>query len=249
MVSRELLRLGRVKLDIVCMLMWRHFWRTLVAESFADISIHFWCDASPQVRGYELYAASLDLFAGGVSRRVLLPVVALPRYLMDAVGKAAALVWMIFLLAGPAFHSMQGFLTRVRSITTDQGTERKIADMPWFLDAWFELAGFQRPVQVPPSDWLFPRAMALPGWKHLWDLLIRRGLSSLRWFPGWLDTFKGLTSWLRHRQNIDVLAKDLEDKGRRGLAAVLKSLSLPPFANWRWSTLARLCRQLKKSIL
>lgn len=210
-------------------------------------SLYLWCDASPQFRGLEMFAASVDLFADMFYKRWLMPVVSLPRDALDAQGKTIALLWQILLLVGVSKTDIRSFLRRVRSITTDQGTERLIVSMPDFVPDFLEFVGM--PAARPEhgqQGWLFPRAIHMPGWKHLWDLMLRRALSSQRWFPVWLDHLKAMISWLRSRHNMEKLCKNWTRRGFVGLVSLAENTSLPTFAEWRWSTLTRCCRQLRK---
>ena len=81
--------------------------------------------------------------------------------------------------------------------------ERKIPNFPGVLPEFFYLVDpkFRGP-EPACSTWLFPRAVEMPGWMHQFDLLIRRGLSSLSFFPGWVDLMKALISFLRQSQHI-----------------------------------------------
>jgi hypothetical protein len=185
-VQYEVTRLARVRLDAVAMLAFRHFWKSL--QLIDDMFICVWCDASPQWRGQELFAASFDLLAPGYERRRTFPFVA-PEVGCDLVGKTVTLLWQIFLVVGPCFHSMRAFCNKVIGICTDMGVERNIAiavdmlpDFFWFIGAGDYSAFAQTR--------LFPNAVQLNGWRHLWDTVLHRGLLVLRWFPSWLDGFK-----------------------------------------------------------
>ena len=122
----------------------------------------------------------------------------LPVSLRDARGKAFSLLWQLWLHYGPRFETLRALLGQITSIVSDMGTERLICDMhdilPEFfarIDPSFDLASH------PAQCFLFPRAMMVQGWKHTMDLMFRKGLSSLRFFPGWLTGFKALVGVLR----------------------------------------------------
>ena len=80
------------------------------------------------------------------------------------------------------------FCSRVRAIVTDMGVERKLADMVDCIDE-FMLCHDPKYRDLGPADrvsHLFPRALQMGGWKHIWDGLIQKGLCSLRFLPcGW----------------------------------------------------------------
>lgn len=137
------------------------------------------------------------------------------------------------------------FLRRVRSLTTDQGVERLLADFPLVLPAFFRLIdpAFQAQ-RVTADALLFPRALAVPGWLHLWDFLIRRGLESLDFFPSWLQGLKALVHFLRGTQHSTVIARNLRQRGLAGAADLIEQARLPTFAAWRWGTLRLCCDRL-----
>ena len=78
----------------------------------------------------------------------------------------------------------------------------------------------QLPVHIDRGrKFLFPRAIEVGGWKHLFDNLIVRGLSSLAWFPGWLDKCKALVSFLRTITVIEELETQFIARGQTYTAA------------------------------
>lgn len=173
-VSYTCLRLARVRLDIVAMMVWRAFWSSLMGSAaFDDIHLYIYCDASPQ-KGSEYFASTLDVYdrRQGTWARWLLPCVVLDPTLMDAFGKTLALLWQVFLIAGPSFEAVRAFCNKVRSLTTDLGVERLVVQQPdWLPDFWQLLAPR---LPRPPADqsWLWPNAVSIPGWKHAWDGLL-----------------------------------------------------------------------------
>lgn len=246
MVHKEVLRRSRVRLDCVAMLLFRRFWATLldIVEEH-QVNLYLFADASPQWRGLEMYASSFDLVDGDNIVHKLFPLVALDKSFQDATGKCLALLWQVFLIVGPSYAMVSLFLRRVRSLTTDQGVERLLADFPLVLPAFFRLVdpAFQAQ-RVTADALLFPRALAVPGWLHLWDLLIRRGLESLDFFPSWLQGLKALVHFLRGTQHSTVIARNLRQRGLAGAADLIEQARLPTFAAWRWGTLRLCCDRL-----
>ena len=57
-VSYDVLRRTRVQLDVVAMLLWRKMWATL---DLSTVNIFMYADGSPQWRGKELYAVTMDV--------------------------------------------------------------------------------------------------------------------------------------------------------------------------------------------
>ena len=125
LMSDDVLRKARVQLDCAAMLYFQAFFQTAVLD---DINIILYVDGSPQHRGVEMFAASMDIIMGTWPniwwRRVLLPVVALARTQLDAIGKTIALLWQLTLVTGPALLPL--VLRRVRGILSDNGVERLI---------------------------------------------------------------------------------------------------------------------------
>ena len=83
----------------------------------------------------------------------------------------------------------------------------------------------------------WPRALAIPGWRHQIDLLIRFGVGTLRWFPLWLVRIKALTAFLRNDTHKQAITQRFAVVGLLGLVGVRQRLSIPSFADWRWGTL------------
>ena len=116
---------ARARLDIVNMKLFRMFVATL---DLALVGVHVFADGSPQFRGQELFASTIDVnLSPNVRMRRLLPCVSLPRWMADALSKTMALLWQFFLMVGPNFDTMRRWCDRVLSICTDMGAERKMA--------------------------------------------------------------------------------------------------------------------------
>ena len=245
-VSYTCLRLARVRLDIVAMMVWRAFWSSRMGSAaFDDIHLYIYCDASPQ-KGSEYFASTLDVYdrRQGTWARWLLPCVVLDPTLMDAFGKTLALLWQVFLIAGPSFEAVRAFCNKVRSLTTDLGVERLVVQQPdWLPDFWQLLAPR---LPRPPADqsWLWPNAVSIPGWKHAWDGLLQKGLCTLPWFPLWLTRLKAICGFFRIEGNRVTAARSLRAVGFGALSEIVKSFSFPSFADWRWGTLHAVMKEL-----
>ena len=239
-VHWELLRRARVRLDCTAMLLFRALWYDLMAGDAAQQTyVYLFTDASPQWRGLELFASSFDMMCEGRLLRKMLPMVSLRKEFMDSVGKCMAMLWQIFLMTGPTYGMVKAFCSRVRSITTDQGVERMLANFPCVLPDFFQglVDGKYQPPQEPRLAMLFPKAVSMPGWMHMWDLVIRRGLCTPRYFPKWLVGLKAVVAFMRKSTYIEALARSLRQKGLHGAADLLAFASLLGFAEWRWGTL------------
>ena len=231
-VSTDCLRRSRVRLDCVCMNLFRLFWATLIITS---VDIYLFADGSPQWRGLELFAASMDLhiFGMGIIRK-LLPCVSLPRWMASALSKCIAFLWQVFLMVGPSYSDVRNYCNRVRSITTDMGAERLMSGhgdvLIEFYECWLGIK-LHPSVHAAAPGHLFPRSIQIHGWKHLWDNLIQRGLTSLPWFPKWLDRLKALVAFLRSHSIQGELCSNFRERGCQPLPS---PLPIPhTFAMWR----------------
>ena len=86
----EIIRKARVRLDVVCMILHR----CLIEKLFlmdADLSVYMFIDSSPQRRGMEMFAVSVDLVWGDRYERRLWPVITLEHHMLDKIGKSCAL--------------------------------------------------------------------------------------------------------------------------------------------------------------
>ena len=76
-VAYDVLRKGRVRLDVVAMLTTRLFVKNMVDVCGDSVWLYIWCDASPQARGLELFSATVEIYDGKSFVRKLMPCVAL----------------------------------------------------------------------------------------------------------------------------------------------------------------------------
>ena len=113
-VDREAIRRARVRLDFVACILLRRFFATM---NLRETWLHIFADGSPQWRGTEVFACSLDLSTSGYRERMLLPLVTLQRTRLDARSKAFCLLFQFFLLVGPSYSSLRAFCGKVVSIT------------------------------------------------------------------------------------------------------------------------------------
>lgn len=244
-MSGRLLIKSRIRLDCTAMLLHRRWWLALCSTEHV-VSVHLFVDSSPQWRGVELSACTVDIIIGDELKRCLAPVVSLSKSQLDLNGKVAAVLWQAYLIAGPAWGSLQAFCRSVCSVTSDMGTEKMIADCPGCLGNFFSTAF---PNQAPPadeynSDYLFEHALFMPGFRHMVDNWLQRGLSSMKAFPAFLAKLKSVIKFLRSELNREEVSRCLERDGAEGLAQVVRTAKLVSFANWRWGTLAAACKEL-----
>ena len=64
---------------------------------------------------------------------------------------------------------------------------------------------------------------------------------SLQFFPSWLNGFRALVSFFRSNILVDALCKRIEDNGYIVISSMIKNVSMPSIAEWRWGTLRAAC--------
>lgn len=247
-MSYETLRTSRVRADCLAMLVWRAFWASLLADgSCEQVDIYLFADSSPQWRGLEMFAASADFRDDNTNMimRRLLPLVSLERCHMSAMGKTQSLLFQLWLIAGPSRSALRKYCERVRAVVSDFGTERHIVNSRDCMPGFFRLLDNRLQDEPSEFEYLFPRALQVPGWKHLIDNLLQSGLSSMVFFPHWLDLAKAITNFCRSTFLRKQLVKHMQGEGHQGPAEILESTAFVNFAHWRWGTL----HAVTKSIL
>jgi len=75
-VHKDTLRQARVKADCVHNLLMRAVFHRINSQ---NLELYLFSDGSPQFRGHELFATSMDIIAGAFFKRLLLPLVSLAR--------------------------------------------------------------------------------------------------------------------------------------------------------------------------
>jgi hypothetical protein len=110
--------------------------------------------------------------------------------------------------------------------------ERGIADSPDVLPE-FALLVLRR--TIPRQQFLFPRAIWIPGWHHCWYNTLKDVMSSLEWFPAWLAGLKSICQFLKQEHYRKVWLRHAESAGHPD-AKRLSHWS-EAFAEWRWDTL------------
>ena len=241
--SYDRLRRDRIRMDMMAMMMYRFMFKELAASE-EQWCLYVFMDASPQWRGTELFAASIDVSRADSAHisRHLLPLLNLGSCFRTVRGKAWAFLKMLALIIGPEYDTLRTVLRNIRSITSDLGHEFAVRDLPDLLIPFLQDLGARVPAKKTKERWLLPLCIAAPGWHHLFDGLLRFGLGMLPWFPGFLEKLKALNKWLRN-SNVDIVAA-LVAAGLPAPALLVRSAQLPHFAAWRWKTIAVVTKSL-----
>ena len=232
------------ELDVVDMLLQR---RQFHADQVTDAvqSIHLYSDSSP-VTGEELQGMVMDVVRkDGTYSRGVLPGASLCYGAFGAIAKTMALVWAVFLVAGPSEAGMAYFFEKVGSITTDGGTEIHIIESPNLLRAflmWVSGASLLACAGlVDANARLLPNAMRISGWSHAWSHLMCDAAHVCPKWPVILDQLRCLVSFWR---NIT---------WRRWVQQALQGTDIDPrifehfratLAKWRYETICIVMREL-----
>ena len=73
---------------------------------------------------------------------------------------------------------------------------------------------------------------------HQWDVILKRGFSSLLWFPSWLHGMRALVSFHRLSTMVSQLCKHLkEDVQLPVTAEMIEQVRVPSIAEWREGSL------------
>ena len=241
----ELLRRSRPRFDVAMLLAYQERFSREGADR-DKVTYFLWLGASPQWRGRELLAGSIDerreLPSGLRRERRMLPLLHVGGLLRTVEGKTYALLWMLVLQLGPRYHALRAFLSCVQSMTTDYGAEHKIIDGPDVLIPFLRSIGAALPLDCAPAEFLFPHGLVAPGWHHICDGLLRFGLLSLSWFGAFLEQLKALLKFLReHLQDLTV---ELLAANAPAAADLLARVRLPTFAKWRWGTIHQVLKAI-----
>ena len=99
---------------------------------------------------------------------------------------------------------------------------------------------------LPQRRFTFDFALQCPGWMHSWDVIIKRCLSSLSWFPSFFEKLKAVVKLCRSNSMTSDMARDLRKNGLPAIAQMLTCISIDSIAEWRWGTLWNTCDELAK---
>ena len=110
------------------------------------------------------------MFTDGSGRRLVLPGSTLGYGHTSTMDKAAALLWAMWLIAGPSLDDLDWFCDNVRSLTTDFGVEMHLLEVPDIKEAMIAWAGglplMNARLLVKADRRCFRRALRIAGWSH-----------------------------------------------------------------------------------
>ena len=173
------------------------------------------------------------------------PIVVLGAGRMGLAEKAQAYVHQMWLEYGPTAAAIRAANGRVRVILSDMGTELGIGDMRDIVDA--ALAGQcvrgTQPGQSGQSEFMFPRALVVPGPQHILDNVLQSSVEALRWWASYEVALKTVSQWVNPVGNRRAMQFFLRRGGRSEMAKLL-SKGVDRFAHWRWKTLGNVVKSL-----
>lgn len=233
--------------DAVSMLLFRRQLQQWRADGVVR-SMNMYNDASP-VTGAELAGILVDInFKDGTQERVVLPGSTLAYGHTDTISKGSAMLWAIWLIAGPSTDDVLWFCAQVRSLTTDFGVEMHLLEMPDIAAAMVAWAGgtpLRRVVPIINQDRrLFAMALRIGGWSHtLGNIMKAVANEFIRW-PRFLGNMRSLCKFFKN----DSYRLHIKRNARRiGLPANEKALLRSfnaSFAKWRYETVVEALSQL-----
>ena len=237
--GRHFLVRSRVLLDLAMMLTMRRCYLEFRKQHEEDkefIDLFMFADGSPSSGFEALPIIEQCMFSGAevdvkLTER-LLPVCYMGFGFMGLIDKMYSILWAFFLECGPNPALIRFRCSRIRSWTTDMGTECGLADGQDVLPAFMASIGYTG--YIKPQRFLFDRCFWIPGWHHLADNLAKAVLGGLRWWPAWLADARSIVKVFRVHSYREVFASRSHSHGFSSKEA---RKSPPNFAHWRWGTL------------
>ena len=230
---------GRINLDIACMALARdrHCSSTLTWRQ-----LNF--DTSPkgglELLGLREYCIYNKDVAGASSRA--LPLQALGIAHATAVDKAAAVLHSIWLEAGPAEHSIRAYVASVSVVLTDAGVEQYVSELPDCISPF--LSGNMESLELNEPSALFPRALRVLDWSHLWHWLAEHICESMSFYAEWEPLAKAVAKLLSTASYVDTLVKSLEEQhAPEGLRKQLRGFR-GRFITWRFGSIQQVTKDL-----
>jgi len=237
---RPYLLTARVRLDATVMSLRRLEWQSQLLSK-DKIVRYMGADVSPQ-GGVEIFGGGYDTIINGNAaqvQRTEFSLTCLGHGHASTASKAMALLWQVWLVAGPSEASLRAFLGTVRFWLSDWGTESAIADVPDYVPAFMHmLEGRDANLTPEPvaGSWLFPNCLFLPGFNHVCDNLIKDAMHRLTWFPSFLRCLRAVCRLCSRPHYKDSMANYFRLNGLHAEADSIQQFKAA-FAHWRWQTL------------
>ena len=246
--SHRQLQTALARIDVVAMLLTRRKfrrWRKLGCVR----SINVYSDASP-VTGEELQGMVVDInFRDNSMERLTLPGSTLAYGHTDTLSKSVALIWAIWLVAGPELDDLRWFCGNITSLTTDFGVEIHLMECPDILEAFVIWARGNTPLhELRGRPWVksdaraFPRALRVGGWSHMMGNIMKAIAAKFDAWPVYLESLRALCKFFRNESYRSHIRRRLHGLPAE-LKRALKSFTAG-FAKWRYETVPEVLTQL-----
>ena len=242
--SRWTLQRAIARADVVSCSLTRRQFRAWRKDDMIK-SIHIYSDASPVV-GFELQGMVLDVvLRDGSMTRFILPGSTLAYGHQDTFAKGVALVWAMWLIAGPTEADLEYVCSKVRSLTTDFGVEVHLLEMPDITRALIAWIGGKSLHQVAPmvqhESRMFSRALRMAGWSHTLGNIMKAVALGFDQWPVYQNHLRALVHFFHvptYRQHIARRLSHIV-----GMVALMKSFTAT-FAKWRYETVVETMGQV-----
>lgn len=204
------------RLDVVGMLIQR---REMKADRLCDriLGFNLFSDASP-VTGEEFQGMILETITRlHECRRETLPGSTLSYGRCNAVCKGIAMLFGLWLVAGPFFCDLAWVLAHVLCITTDFGIEIKCVELPDVLRAFLRWNAGALLLDcgrlVDHSRRLYIRALRISGWSHLFGNLMSHIAKCSPQWAGILEDLRTMVTVMKNGSNRKHILFCLRGKG------------------------------------
>ena len=165
-------------------------------------SAHLFTDASP-VTGTELQGMVLEIFLiSGMLVKLVMPGVVLHFGGTRLIDKIIAFLWSLTLMVGTDYKLCKFLLSKIRSVTSDMGTEYRFPECPDILQAFL-----RRKIGIPfallygtidPESRLLPLALRISGWSHMMGNAMKFAAFSIPKWPEILSNVRPLCRFFRN---------------------------------------------------
>jgi hypothetical protein len=93
------------------------------------------------------------------------------------------------------------------------------------------------PDKIKRMQWLFPRAILVPGIQHIVDNTLKTAVNDMSIFPRFLTEAKAVASFMRSKDHRVLVKRQMPDNPDYALCRHTLGCTPPQFARWRWNTL------------
>ena len=182
------------------------------------------------------------------AKRTVLPGSSLSYGQCNVISKTMALLFALWLVAGPWFCDLAWLLDKVHGITTDFGGEIRTIEVPDVLRAFLAwnagstLATCQK--LVVPARRLFQQALRIGGWSHANGNLMKKVAESYLYWPHMLTKIRNLCAFYRNGTWRKYVARTLKHAGWSAQDLKVLDSFTAELAKWRYESLDTVTDQL-----